>query len=132
MHSQWGERARNPGPLLDLVRRRWRQAHLSRISTRPAGSELFRAVDRVAAAMAANATGGISPTALWLAYSDWLVHLSRSPGKQAELVVKAWTKSGRLAEHAARRPLTDGEVLNCIEPLPGDTRFRAEAWQEPP
>lgn len=54
----------------------------------PGELELFRAVDRIAAAVAASASGGISPTALWLAYSDWLVHFARSPGKQAELVIR--------------------------------------------
>ncbi|MBF6988943.1 MULTISPECIES: alpha/beta hydrolase [unclassified Cupriavidus] len=112
-----------------------RPAALNSLATHldePGGFELFRAIDRVAAAMAANATGGISPTALWLAYSDWLVHLSRSPGKQAELVNKAWKKLGRLAAYAVRRALTENKTSNCIEPLPGDTRFRAEAWQELP
>lgn len=98
----------------------------------PGELELFRAVDRIAAAVAASASGGISPTALWLAYSDWLVHLARSPGKQAELVIRGWLMSARLVAHALRRMLAGGETPPCIEPPPGDTRFRAEVWTEPP
>lgn len=97
----------------------------------PVGLEMFRAFDRGANAMAAQLTAGLSPAALWSAYSDWMIHLAQSPGKRAELVVKAWTKSNRMAAHALRCALSD-EPAQCIAPLPGDRRFRAEGWQKMP
>jgi len=87
--------------------------------------------DRVTHAMVGRMTAGLSPTALTLAWLDWLTHLAGAPGKQAELVRKALRKSVRLAVHAARHGL-DPEAAPCIEPLPQDRRFRGEAWQRYP
>lgn len=97
----------------------------------PLGLEAFRAFDRGVNAMAAYMTVGLSPAALWLAYSDWMMHLAQSPGKRAELVVKARSKANRLAAHTLRCALSD-DAPSCIEPLPGDRRFRSEAWQKMP
>jgi len=88
-------------------------------------------IDRVVHALIGRATLGISPSAVALAYFDWLVHLSSSPGKQAQLLQKAARKTARFwiyALRAAAEPQTPG----CIEPLPQDHRFRSEAWQTPP
>ena len=90
--------------------------------------ELF---DRLAHATLARFTFGISPAALGLAYYDWWMHLITSPGKQAELVTKAWRKWARLARYAGQVAMTgDGEC--CIEPLPQDRRFAAPEWQQAP
>jgi polyhydroxyalkanoate synthase len=74
---------------------------------------------------------GISPAALAQAWTDWAVHLSMAPGKQAELVQKAARKAVRLmlyCQHCAQAACTGP----CIEPLPQDRRFDGEAWQKPP
>ncbi|MFT0862163.1 PHA/PHB synthase family protein [Ancylobacter sp. G4_0304] len=97
----------------------------------PIGFEAFRALDRSSSAMMAQMTAGLSPAALWLAYSDWLLHLAKSPGKRAELLLKALTKAQRMSVHALRAGLA-GQPHPCITPLPGDRRFRAEAWQKMP
>ncbi|MFZ5790361.1 MAG: PHA/PHB synthase family protein [Pseudomonadota bacterium] len=89
------------------------------------------AVDRAVHAMAGRATLGISPSAVALAGLDWLVHLGSSPGKQAELMQKAARKAARFWVYAARS-LSEPRTHCCIEPLPQDQRFRAEAWQRPP
>jgi polyhydroxyalkanoate synthase subunit PhaC len=93
--------------------------------------EAFRALDRTADALTAQMTGGISPAALALAGLDWSIHLARAPGKQAELGVKAVRKATRLALHLAASA-GDPKPPPCIEPLPGDTRFRGDAWARPP
>lgn len=93
--------------------------------------EVFRSLDRLAAATIARGTAGLSPAAIGLAYADWLMHLAGAPGKQAELMMKAWRKLARLAAHAAQSA-ADREAPPCIEPLPGDERFSGEAWQHLP
>ena len=55
---------------------------------------------------------GLSPPGLLLVYLDWLAHLAFSPGKQQELVAKAFRKAARfglyagLGSLARRRSLT--------------------------
>lgn len=95
------------------------------------GSEAFRAIDRMREALTAQSTGGISPASLALAFFDWSIHLASAPGKRLELIDKASRKAARLMAHctaAARNP----DAPPCIEPLPGDYRFRAEGWHRQP
>jgi polyhydroxyalkanoate synthase len=54
-----------------------------------------------------------------------------SPGKQFQLVEKAARKAIRLAHHAAEAAV-DPAAPPCIEPLPHDRRFAAEAWRRWP
>ncbi|WP_291175759.1 alpha/beta fold hydrolase [Hyphomicrobium sp.] len=95
------------------------------------GSEGFRAIDRMRDALLAQLSGGISPASIMLAMFDWSIHLASAPGKQMELVQKALRKSVRLATHCAAAHAR-ADTPPCIEPLPGDNRFRAEGWQKPP
>lgn len=95
------------------------------------GEEFFRVIDRVSGAMSAQATAGLSPAALWLAWSDWAIHLALAPGKRAELAVKAWRKAARLATHALHCA-QEGRADCCIEPLAGDRRFTDDAWKKQP
>lgn len=93
-------------------------------------SEPTEGFDRWLHARIGRLTGGVSPAALLLAYTDWLSHLALSPAKQAELVAKAWRKASRLAlylPHAAQPG-----AAPCIEPLPQDRRFAAPAWRQWP
>jgi poly[(R)-3-hydroxyalkanoate] polymerase subunit PhaC len=87
-------------------------------------------LDRMVHAWLGRYTHGISPAALALAWLDWFVHLSMYPGKQAELVEKAWRKWIRLSHYASRVGQPDNRP--CIEPLPQDTRFDDPEWQEWP
>jgi polyhydroxyalkanoate synthase len=95
------------------------------------GIEAFRAIDRMREALTGQLTGGLSPAAVALAFHDWGLHLASSPGKQMELGWKAARKVRRLATHLVASGLRPDEPP-CIEPLPGDDRFAAEAWQAPP
>jgi polyhydroxyalkanoate synthase len=45
----------------------------------------FRTLDRAKEASLARMTGGVSPAAMTLAFSDWLIHLASAPGKRMEL-----------------------------------------------
>ncbi len=93
----------------------------------PAEGAAF-AADRLLHAWQGRLTAGISPAALIEAFSDWAIHLSNAPGKQADLVRKWLRKMLRLAYWAARAP-ADPSVPRAIEPLPYDKRFLAPEWQ---
>lgn len=93
--------------------------------------DVYRAIDRSLGAASAQMTFGISPAALGLAWFDWTTHLARAPGKQASLAAKAVAKMNRLAAYAAGCALGEDSPA-CVEPLPGDRRFRDEAWDKMP
>ena len=90
--------------------------------------ESFRYLDRASAAAVARVTGGLSPAALWLAFSDWAIHLGAAPGKQLELGHKAWRTCAELSGYAIRS-MVDRQASPYIEAAPEDARFRGEAWQ---
>jgi polyhydroxyalkanoate synthase len=85
-------------------------------------------IDRAAHAYSSRATAGISPAAVTLAFFDWWQHLATSPGKQLELGRKALRKWLRFSDFLARAA-RGAKSASCIEPLPGDQRFTAEAWR---
>ncbi|HET7764222.1 MAG TPA: alpha/beta fold hydrolase [Burkholderiales bacterium] len=84
-------------------------------------------VDRVLRAYASRATFGISPGAVAIAFFDWWQHLATSPGKQLELGRKVFRKWLRFSDFLARAARGE-KTAPCIEPLAGDSRFAAEAW----
>jgi polyhydroxyalkanoate synthase len=88
-------------------------------------------VDRLLHASLGHFTLGLAPTALWLAYADWALHLWLAPGKRQRLIEKGLRKSIRLLTGMPRM-LSSADSQPCIEPLPQDRRFRSAAWQRPP
>jgi polyhydroxyalkanoate synthase len=87
--------------------------------------------DRSLHAVLGRATHGVSPTSLWLAYTDWLSHLMLSPAKQAQLVQKAMRKATRFALYLPQA-MTSETTARCIEPLEQDKRFASPDWQRWP
>jgi polyhydroxyalkanoate synthase len=87
----------------------------------------FRDLDRTTAAALARMTGGLSPAALSLAYSDWAMHFGAAPGKQLELARDMWQDWARLFDEALR-PAAERQSETSLQ----DTRFRGEAWQQFP
>ena len=87
-------------------------------------------LDRLHQAWQARFTGGLSPASLLLAYVDWLVHFSNSPGSQAHLIEHAWRDALQFAEYAARS--ADPQAPPYVEPRPQDQRFTAAAWHSFP
>jgi polyhydroxyalkanoate synthase len=65
------------------------------------------------------------------AYFDWLTHLAAAPGKRMRLLEKVAKKTVRLALYSSAQALPD-RPMRCIEPLPQDHRFDADAWQRWP
>ncbi len=95
-------------------------------------SALADVLNRSTHAALARFTMGLSPAALAAAYFDWLIHLTSAPGKQAQLVEKAWRKWIRLVTYTGHCAMKPGHTGRCIEPLPQDKRFEGEAWQRQP
>ena len=95
------------------------------------GSEAFRAIDRMRAALVGQWTGGISPTAVTMAMLDWASHLATAQGKRLELAGEAARQAARLQAYCAALSF-DAETPPLIEPLPGDSRFNAEQWKKQP
>ena len=87
--------------------------------------------DRLLRAEVGRYTGGISPVALALAFTDWSMHLGLSPNRQAELIRKGVRKSLRLAAYFGHCVSGEGSQ-RCIDPLPQDHRFDAPEWQQWP
>jgi poly[(R)-3-hydroxyalkanoate] polymerase subunit PhaC len=98
---------------------------------RAEGADPVSSLDRLLHATVGRLTRGISPAALWLAYADWAMHLSTSPGKCQQLTEKALRKAVRLLV-AAPRMLSGAPSSLVIEPLPQDHRFESADWQRPP
>ncbi len=96
------------------------------------GTTFAEMTDRSLHAAIARFTAGLSPAALAQAYLDWATHLVSAPGKQAQLVDKAFRKAIRFAEFASRCAVDGKNTPNCIEPLPQDRRFIDEGWQNWP
>nr|WP_235429597.1 alpha/beta fold hydrolase [Paraburkholderia fungorum] len=76
-------------------------------------------------------TAGLSPAALALAFSDWLIHLAAAPGKQLELASCSLSNMRRIVDYMAHTSLGQ-YAAPLTEPLPGDERFRADVWQTEP
>ncbi len=95
------------------------------------GLDLYRSLDHMRVATAAQFSGGLSPAAMALSLADWSMHLAASPGKRLELVAKAARKVTRLMAHTAIA-MFDAEAPPAIEPLPGDNRFRGPGWAKAP
>jgi len=88
-------------------------------------------MDRMRDTLISRFSSGVSPASLALAYMDWTLHLQSAPGKQLEMVQKAFRKSNRLSAYLLST-MGQEEADCCIEPLPGDNRFRDPAWRKQP
>src|SRR5438093_7153689 len=88
--------------------------------------------DRALHAMLARLSGGISPTALLLAYTDWLSHLASSPLRRIEIAQEALVDIKRLFE-ASQSFFSPGRgPWSVIKPQPQDKRFGRPEWENPP
>lgn len=88
-------------------------------------------VDRVLHAMIGRMTGGVAPTALMLAYLDWVGHLAFQPGKQNDLLQMAFEKFAHL-RHFATHCSLHYDMPDCAEVRDSDGRFRAASWSRWP
>jgi len=85
-------------------------------------------IDRVIHALEGRVSQGLAPASLLLAYYDWLVHLSNSPGKIGELIENAVTKGVNFSMWSAHSAF-DKDCQCYIESLAGDRRFQNGEWK---
>ena len=92
----------------------------------------FPTVDRLARALSARFTQGVSPAALAETWVDWALQLGLSPGKLLELLQRAAATMARfgLWLPSAAGGTNRGEAF--AEPAAGDTRFLDPAWSQWP
>jgi polyhydroxyalkanoate synthase len=79
------------------------------------------ALDALVHAAEAQATFGLSPVALGLAYLDWATHLANAPFRRLELAQSAVRQVERFIEAAG------GQTV--IAPVRDDHRFQAAGWR---
>lgn len=84
-------------------------------------------LDRVAQAIIARYTQGISPHAQMSAWIDWASHLTQSPGRQLELAADAFASLTQLA-HFGLHNLVSDTAERPFTPEPEDRRFADPAW----
>ncbi|MBU6418791.1 MAG: alpha/beta fold hydrolase [Proteobacteria bacterium] len=92
----------------------------------PDATEYHSDLDRSLHASQARLTGGLSLTALTLAWTDWAMHLADQPGRQMRLAQKAaqdWTALTRQALGLSFEP---------VVPEPQDHRFQDPSWRHGP
>jgi len=87
-------------------------------------------LDRAFHAMLARFTGGISPTALSLAWLDWSSHIAAAPQRQMEISSNVLRDTGRLLEAVVHA--TSQKPWSVIQPQGRDRRFRQPQWEVPP
>lgn len=88
--------------------------------------------DRAFHAALARFSGGISPVALLLAYTDWLLHLATSPQRQLEISQEAVRDARQLLETYQHFFAADHGPWSLIKPSPQDRRFARPEWELPP
>lgn len=97
-----------------------------------ASTAIVEIMDRAVHAAGGRVTGGLSPSALFAAYFDWITHLAFSPGKQLQLVQKAQKKIAKFNAYAMQSAWGDRQASCAIDPLPQDRRFKGEEWRQWP
>lgn len=96
-----------------------------------ANNKTSYAVDRFFHAMIGKLTFGLSPSALLLAYYDWLLHLSFAPAKGTELRQESLTNLFLLTLYASNLS-KNKDCEPCIKPSKHDKRFLGEEWKKWP
>ena len=96
-----------------------------------AGERTQLSFDRPLHAAIARVTAGVSPSALFQAYTDWAQHLLFSPDKQMELVEQAFHDWMHFLEYCPKA-LLNPDCEACVELAPNDKRFSSEAWHRWP
>jgi polyhydroxyalkanoate synthase len=82
--------------------------------------------DRRLHAAEAKIFAGLSPSAIGIAYLDWMIHLANQPGRRAALGRQAGDDIAAIGRQAM------GQTVDTLTPSPTDHRFTHPGWQSPP
>ena len=88
-------------------------------------------LDRALRASVARLTAGVSPHSAAQAWSDWGMHLARSPGRQLELAERAQANAAKIAG-LWMQGLEAKKDNAPFAPKPYDHRFTDESWRNGP
>ncbi len=90
-------------------------------------------LDRAVRAAVAQVTGGMSPHSVTETWHDWGLHLSRSPGRQLELMERAQSNAAKVMAYATGAWSKDRDPSDePFSPKAYDHRFIDSAWDSPP
>ena len=81
--------------------------------------------------MTARVTQGVSPHAQLAAWTDWISHLGRAPGRQLELALQAVVSAARLARFAVDRGIGKKRT-GRFRRQRRDHRFADPEWNKQP
>lgn len=88
--------------------------------------------DRTFHAMLARFTGGISPSALLLAWLDWSSHLAAAPQRRMDLAGNVLRDTSRFLKAVAHATSPGQTPWSVIRPEGQDRRFKQPQWEAPP
>ena len=91
----------------------------------------YRNLDRASRAALARMTGGVSPYSIAASWSDWALHLARSPGRQLELAERAQANAAKVLAHATAQ-FGKKDQPAPFAPKDYDHRFKHPSWEEMP
>ncbi len=89
-------------------------------------------MDRTLHFLQSRVTFGISPTAVFLAYLDWLLHLSEAPGKRTQLAEEMIRRTALLMHQCLACTTANSDAEPCVRPAANDRRFADPEWQRWP
>ena len=105
LRARAADAGRRPAPAAPI------EPQVSPVTQGGEGDETYQA-DRAFHAMLARLSGGISPAALLLAYTDWLSHLAAAPQRQIEISQEAvWSTPGASRSRATFLLARSGAVV---------------------
>jgi polyhydroxyalkanoate synthase subunit PhaC len=88
-------------------------------------------LDRLLHAYQSRVTSAMSPAALVLAFTDWMMHFAAAPGHRAALAEKGGREWMRLMLYLQQHS-QNNECEPCVKSALMDRRFSHAAWKKPP
>ena len=89
-------------------------------------------LDQNVRAMGARLSGGLSPAALAVAGTDWLLHAAASPALRLDLAADAMVKAQSLAQYSFSALTAPDAAVPPTQARAYDKRFAGTAWSRWP